>query len=99
MDTGQNDNGTKDKQKDTYRDNAAFLNNAQDQSAATKQNMVDIPSITLPKGGGAIKGIDEKFSVNAANGTAAYSIPLPVSAGRHGSTPAGLITYNYCLGQ
>ncbi|MBL7704747.1 MAG: hypothetical protein JNM21_04270, partial [Taibaiella sp.] len=27
------------------------------------------PTLALPKGGGALKGIDEKFSVNAVNGT------------------------------
>lgn len=27
----------------------------------TKSNAIEIPSISLPKGGGAIKGIDEKF--------------------------------------
>ena len=29
----------------------------------TKSNAIEIPSISLPKGGGAIKGIDEKFSM------------------------------------
>ena len=27
----------------------------------------------MPKGGGALKGIDEKFEVNTANGTAGFS--------------------------
>lgn len=94
MDTGRNDKGTQDQQKDSYRDNAAFLNNGQDGSAATKSNLVEVPSITLPKGGGAIKGIDEKFSVNAANGTASYSIPLPATKGRKGFTPAVALNYN-----
>jgi RHS repeat-associated protein len=58
-----------------------------------KNNLIDIPTINLPKGGGAIKSIDEKFSVNAVNGTAAFSIPLPVSAAR-GVTPALTLTYN-----
>jgi len=31
----------------------------------TKSNAIEIPSIFLLKGGGAIKGINEKFSVNA----------------------------------
>ncbi len=48
----------------------------------TKSNAIEIPSISLPKGGGAIKGIDEKFSVNAVNGTASFSIPIPVSQAR-----------------
>jgi hypothetical protein len=39
------------------------------QERATKSNAIEIPPISLPKGGGAIKGIDEKFQVNAANGT------------------------------
>lgn len=43
------------------------------------------PSIELPKGGGAIKSIGEKFSVNAANGTSSFNFPLPFS------TPGGLV--------
>jgi RHS repeat-associated protein len=59
----------------------------------TKSNAIEVPSIALPKGGGAIKGIDEKFSVNAVNGTAAFSIPLPVSPTR-GASPALSLSYN-----
>lgn len=51
-------------------------------SAASKSNAIEIPGISLPKGGGAIKGIDEKFSVNAANGTASSGIPLPFTAAK-----------------
>lgn len=63
-------------------------------SAATKSNAIEIPRITLPKSGGALKGIDEKFEVNAANGTAAFSIPLPLSPGRNGFQPALALGYN-----
>src|SRR6266849_7731813 len=59
----------------------------------TKSNAIEIPAINLPKGGGAIKGIDETFSVNAANGTASFSIPLPFSPAR-GASPALNISYN-----
>lgn len=59
----------------------------------TKSNSIEVPSISLPKGGGAIKGIDEKFSVNAVNGTASFSIVLPFSAAP-GSSPAVSISYN-----
>ena len=52
------------------------------------------PSIALPKGGGALKGIDEKFSVNAVNGTAGLSVPLPLTPGRGGFTPALSLSYN-----
>lgn len=41
---------------------------------------INPPVIELPKGGGAIKSVDEKFSVNAVNGTSAFSFPLPFSS-------------------
>jgi len=53
----------------------------------TKSNAIEVPSISLPKGGGAIKGIDEKFSVNAITGTSSFSIPIPLSPSRHGFVP------------
>jgi RHS repeat-associated protein len=59
----------------------------------TKSNAIEVPSISLPKGGGAIKGIDEKFSVNAVNGTASFSIPLPFSSAR-GASPSLSLSYN-----
>lgn len=59
----------------------------------TKSNAIEIPSISLPKGGGAIKGIDEKFSVNAVNGTSSFSVPLPSSPAR-GASPSLSLSYN-----
>lgn len=59
----------------------------------TKSNAIEIPSVSLPKGGGGLKGIDEKFAVNAVNGTASFSIPLPVSPAR-GVTPSLSLGYN-----
>ena len=61
--------------------------------AKTKSNAIETPSISLPKGGGAIKGVDEKFSVNAVNGTASFSVPLPFSKAR-GASPALSLSYN-----
>lgn len=52
------------------------------------------PTITLPEGGGAIKSIDEKFSVNAVNGTTSLSIPLPVAEARKGVAPSLNLSYN-----
>lgn len=65
----------------------------EENKSATKSNAIEIPSISLPKGGGAIKSIDEKFSVNAVNGTASFSIPFPVSDAR-GFSPALGISYS-----
>ncbi|PHN01150.1 SpvB/TcaC N-terminal domain-containing protein [Flavilitoribacter nigricans] len=83
--------------------NKANLNgNDQSQSAISKltqekpteSNAIQIPEISLPKGGGALKGIDEKFEVNAANGTAGFSIPLPLTPGRNGFSPSLALSYN-----
>ena len=63
----------------------------------TKSNAIEIPSISLPKSGGAIKGIDEKFSVNAVNGTAGFSLLLPFSPAR-GASPALNVSYNFGAG-
>ncbi|WP_344475784.1 SpvB/TcaC N-terminal domain-containing protein [Nonomuraea monospora] len=52
------------------------------------------PAINLPKGGGAIRGIGEKFAANPATGTGSLSIPVPVSPGRSGFTPALALSYD-----
>jgi RHS repeat-associated protein len=52
------------------------------------------PSVALPKAGGAVRGIGEKFSVNPTNGTAALKIPLPLSTGRDGWTPSLALNYD-----
>ena len=64
----------------------------------TKSNAMEVPSISLPKGGGAIKGIDEKFQVNAANGTASFSLPFLASPNRNGFTPQLALSYNSGVG-
>ena len=68
-------------------DSSSFLKT---DGGRTKSNSIDVPSISLPSGGGAIKGIDEKFSVNAVNGTATVSIPLPFSSPRGAAPNLGL---------
>jgi hypothetical protein len=42
------------------------------------------PRISLPKGGGAIRGIGEKFAANPVTGTGALTVPLAVSPGALG---------------
>lgn len=63
-------------------------------SVGTESNAVSVPQISLPKGGGALKGIDEKFSVNTSNGTTSLSIPLPITEGRNGFQPLLSLDYN-----
>ncbi|WP_437913154.1 SpvB/TcaC N-terminal domain-containing protein [Sorangium sp. So ce302] len=54
----------------------------------------ELPAPALPKGGGAIRGVDEKFSANPVTGTGSFSIPLPLSPGRAGFGPALAVTYD-----
>ncbi|MDX2247275.1 MAG: SpvB/TcaC N-terminal domain-containing protein [Bacteroidia bacterium] len=60
----------------------------------SSSSAIEVPQISLPKGGGAIKGIDEKFQINPANGTASFSLPLPFSPARNGFMPAIGLSYN-----
>ena len=39
------------------------------------------PSISLPKGGGAIRGIGEKFAANPVTGTGSMTVPIATSPG------------------
>lgn len=55
---------------------------------------IQIPPINLPKGGGALKNIDEKFGVNPANGTASFSVSLPFSKTRNNFAPSISLNYN-----
>ncbi|KPK82811.1 MAG: hypothetical protein AMS27_13905, partial [Bacteroides sp. SM23_62_1] len=51
------------------------------------------PAISLPKGGGAIKGIGETFQPNPFTGTASMSIPIYTSPGRSGFGPELSLSY------
>src|SRR5213596_2995507 len=55
---------------------------------------VGAPSITLPKGGGAIRGIGEKFGANPVTGTGSLSVPIAVSPGRSGFGPQLSLSYD-----
>jgi hypothetical protein len=72
------------------KNSASIFNSTSNKS---ESNAINIPSINLPKGGGAIKGIDEKFTVNAINGTCSFSIPIPFSNARN-FTPSLNLSYN-----
>ena len=52
------------------------------------------PSVSLPKGGGAIRDIGEKFTVSAATGTASLAIPVATSPGRAGFGPSLSLSYD-----
>jgi len=52
------------------------------------------PTLALPKGGGAIRGIGEKFSANAVTGTGSLRVPLPTSPARGGFQPDLALAYD-----
>src|SRR5688572_18899694 len=52
------------------------------------------PSISLPKGGGAIRGIGEKFAANPVTGTGSMSVPIATSPGRLGFGPQLSLSYD-----
>ncbi|MEO5729563.1 MAG: SpvB/TcaC N-terminal domain-containing protein, partial [Byssovorax sp.] len=52
------------------------------------------PVPSLPNGGGAIRGIGEKFSANPVTGTASLQIPLATSPGRGGFHPELALAYD-----
>lgn len=50
--------------------------------------------ISLPRGGGAVRGMGETFSVNPATGTGKLDIPIAISPGRQGFGPKLSLSYN-----
>jgi RHS repeat-associated protein len=55
---------------------------------------VEAPQLTLPKGGGALRAIAEKFGLNPVTGTGSLTVPMATSAGRGGFGPELSITYD-----
>ena len=58
----------------------------------------ELPAITLPKGGGAIRGLDEKLSVNQATGTATMTVGVFTSTARNGFGPTLSLSYDSASG-
>ncbi len=52
------------------------------------------PAISLPKGGGSIKGIGEKFQPNLFTGTGNFSVPIALSPGRNKFGPKLSLEYS-----
>lgn len=64
------------------------------QRAGSSFQSVCAPALALPKGGGALRAIDEKFTVNALNGTCDLSVSLPFSKTRSGVDGAVALLYS-----
>ncbi|MFO0761894.1 MAG: SpvB/TcaC N-terminal domain-containing protein [Byssovorax sp.] len=55
---------------------------------------VKAPTPTLPKGGGAIRGIGEKFAANPVTGTGSMRVPIATSPSQGGAEPALKLRYD-----
>jgi hypothetical protein len=61
---------------------------------SSNQSQNAAPAITLPKGGGAIRGIGEKFAANPVTGTGSMTVPIALSPGRSGFGPQFALSYD-----
>ncbi|HET8660593.1 MAG TPA: SpvB/TcaC N-terminal domain-containing protein [Micromonosporaceae bacterium] len=50
--------------------------------------------ISLPKGGGAVRGLGEKFTPDPFTGTGTFTVPIDLPAGRGDLTPSLDLTYS-----
>lgn len=53
-----------------------------------------LPPVSLPRGGGAIQGIGEKFQANPVTGTGSIMVPVAVPPGRSGFAPDLALSYD-----
>jgi RHS repeat-associated protein len=66
----------------------------QDENNKSGNNQLSVPSISLPKGGGAIRGLGEKFAANPVTGTGSMTVPIATSPGRSGFGPQLSLSYD-----
>ena len=64
------------------------------QASSDQKFGVAAPQLSLPKGGGAVLGIGEKFAANPVTGTGSISVPIATSPGRSGFGPQLSLSYD-----
>ena len=62
--------------------------------AGKKEGFLKAPAVNLPKGGGAIRGMGEKFAANPVTGTGSMTVPIATSPGRSGFGPDLSLSYD-----
>ena len=65
-----------------------------DEKTQTGPDSTPLPAASLPKGGGAIQGIGEKFVANPVTGTGTLQVPIATSPGRSGFGPQLSLAYD-----
>ena len=71
-----------------------FQTNSGHASTLSDNSGKSLPELTLPKGGGAVRGIGEKFTTNSVTGTGSMAVPISVSPGRSGFSPHLSLSYD-----
>jgi hypothetical protein len=66
----------------------------QDENNKSGNSQISPPSLSLQKGGGAIRGIGEKFAANPVTGTGSMTVPIATSPGRSGFGPQLSLSYD-----
>ena len=69
-------------------------NSAPGKTEKEEGRQLTAPSISLPKGGGAIRGMGEKFAANPVTGTGSMTVPIASSPGRSGFGPQLSLSYD-----
>lgn len=72
----------------------SFSQSPDQSSEAAGAGQAGPPSPTLPKGGGAIRGIGEKLAANPVTGTGSLTVPIATSPGRSGFGPQLALAYD-----
>src|SRR6266536_3995286 len=67
---------------------------SENREAPPEKSSISVPSLSLPKGGGAIRGIGEKFAANPVTGTGSLTVPVYTSPGRSGFGPQLSLSYD-----
>ena len=69
-------------------------NQAPENADREESHQIAAPSISLPKGGGAIRGMGEKFAANPVTGTGSMTVPIATSPDRSGFGPQLSLSYD-----
>jgi hypothetical protein len=67
--------------------------NSEGNAFASGSSGPSLPPVTLPGGGGAIRGMGQNMTMNAVQGTANFSIPINLSKSRNGTEPQMSLQY------
>jgi len=70
------------------------MTDAASASPSASSDLVALPSLTVPSGGGSVKSIGETFTANPVTGTASLTVPIWTSPGRNGADLGLTLAYD-----